>query len=108
MIPSFMKRIEDRLADRREDRHDRREAVAVDREPAQRVVRDPDVLAVVLSTVGSFGSMMKAPEQPAADLVGGVVVGVVHHRARRLGHELVGERLARARSASGSRTARRP
>ena len=36
---------------------------------------------------------MKAPEEPAPDLVGGVVVRVVHHRARRLGHELVGERL---------------
>ena len=98
----------DRLADRREHRHGGREAVAVDREAAQRVVRDPDVLAVVLDRVGLTGSTMNAPSSPRPTWSVALWCEWYISEPGVVGRELVRVRLARARSASGSRTARRP
>ncbi len=84
----------DALADRGEDRHNGREAVAVDREPAELIVRDPHVLAVVLDRIGRRVDEER-PEEPTTDLVRRVVVRVVHQRARVDRRELVGVRLAR-------------
>ena len=72
----------------RDDRRGGREVAAVDREAAERVVADPDdvlgraVQAVVaLRGVGRLDD--ERAEQAAPHLVGGVVVRVVHVRARR-------------------------
>ena len=90
---------DDRVAQLRDDRRRGREAAAVDREAAERVVADPDdVLGRAVQLVVALGRVLRLDderaEQAAPDLVGGVVVRVVHVRAGRSGDELVGERLA--------------
>ena len=83
-----------------DDRRGRREAMAVDREPAQHVAVDEhDLLRhAVLARV----AVRRPPrlddegaQEAAAHLVGRVVQRVVHVRARGRGRELVGERVAR-------------
>ena len=94
-----MNRIDDLLAEGRDDRRRRREAPAVDREAAQRVVADPDdVLGGAVELVVALRRVLRLDderaEQPAPHLVGRVVVRVVHVRAGRPGRELVRERVA--------------
>ena len=103
----------DLVAERRDDRRGRREAPAVDREAAQRVVADPDdvlgdavVLVVALRRVLRLDD--ERAQQPAAHLVRRVVVRVVHVRAGRLRGELVGERVAGLDRVLGDRAGRRP
>ena len=91
---------DDRLAEGRDDRRGRREATAVDREAAEGVVADPDdVLGRAVELVVALRRVLRLDDeraqQAAPDLVGGVVVRVVHVRAARLGDELVGEAAAR-------------
>ena len=79
-----------------EHRHHGREAVPVDREAAERVVRDPDVLPVELVVRGlRLGLDDERAQQAASDLVGRVVVRVVHQGPGPAGHEVVGVLLAR-------------
>ena len=78
----------DRLAEGRDDRCRRREATAVDREATEGVVADPDdVLGGAVQPVVALGRVLRLDDeraqQAAADLVGGVVVRVVHVRAGR-------------------------
>ena len=87
---------DDRLAEGRDDRCRGREAAAVDREAAERVVADPDdVLGRAVELVVALGRVLRLDderaEQATPDLVGGVVVRVVHVRAGASGDELVGE-----------------
>ena len=84
----------DRFATGREHRQDGREAVAVDREAAEGVVRDPGVVAVDLHLV-RLRLDDERPEQAAPDLVGRVVMRVVHERTGSPSRELVGVRAAR-------------
>ena len=100
MLPSFMNRIDDRVAEVGHDRRRRREAAAVDREPAQRVVADPDdVLGRPVQAVVALRGVLRlddeGAQQATPDLVGRVVVRVVHVRPGRARHELVGEARAR-------------
>ena len=79
-----------------DDRGGRREATAVDRESTERVVADPDdVLGRSVEAVVAVGRRRRLDdertEQATSDLVGGVVVRVVHVRPRRSRGELVGE-----------------
>jgi pyruvate/2-oxoacid:ferredoxin oxidoreductase beta subunit len=74
---------DDRLPEVRHDRRRGREAASVDGEPAQRVVADPDdvlgrtiLLVVPLGRVGRLDD--ERAEETASDLVGRVVVRVVH------------------------------